>query len=249
METELNKLDNQIIPVFCHKCNNDTMHKILHSESKYGEVNNEFDDWFSWEDFYQIIQCQGCKCISFRKCGTTSKDYDENGLENINESLFPFRSKHSLVKKIFIHIPYNLRTIYHETIDCYNNGNLILSGAGIRAIVEVLCNENNIEDGEIEYTKENGEIACKRSNNLQGKINGLYEKNLLSLKNSQILHEHRFLGNKAVHEVISPNKAELKLAIEILEHMFDEIYEIPQKANLLTNERLKKQPTPIINNL
>jgi len=123
---------------------------------------------------------------------------------------------------------------------CYNNENLTLCGAGVRALVEGLCNENKIVDGEIESTKRDGSKVKKRADNLQGRINGLAEKGKLTKENAEILHEHRFLGNTAIHDLSAPTKEELNLAITIIEHVFDNIYEIPEMATQLKNKRLKK---------
>lgn len=43
-----------------------------------------------------------------------------------------------------------------------------------------------------------------------------------------------------MHDLSIPSKEELSLAIEILEHIFDSLYEIPRKGSQLKNKRLKK---------
>jgi hypothetical protein len=39
----------------------------------------------------------------------------------------------------------------------------------------------------------------------------------------------------------TPTKEELSLALEILEHVFDTLYEIPEKAIQLRHKRLEKK--------
>jgi hypothetical protein len=41
-----------------------------------------------------------------------------------------------------------------------------------------------------------------------------------------------------MHDLAAPGKGDLKLAIEILEHVFDNLYEIPNKAIQLKRNRL-----------
>jgi hypothetical protein len=77
---------------------------------------------------------------------------------------------------------------------------------------------------------------------LQGKINGLHEKGKLTKEHAEILHEHRYLGNTSIHDLAAPSKEELSLALEIIEHVFDTIYEIPEKAIQLRHKRLRKGP-------
>jgi hypothetical protein len=66
--------------------------------------------------------------------------------------------------------------------------------------------------------------------NLEGRISGLQEKGLLTQTSAQTLHEHRYLGNSAVHELARPSTDELKLAVEIVEHALEQLYELPEKA-------------------
>lgn len=239
-KTEFNKSVNKILQVFCLTCKNTNRHKVLTSVDQSGKESMGYDGWFYWNSDYQIIECQGCGNISFRNESSNSEEYDEEGYHS-NELIYPKRTSDTWNTKDFFNIPYNLRRIYRETIDCYNNENLTLCGAGARALVEGLCKENGIIDGEVEYTKANGSIETKRVDNLQGKINGLYEKGKLTKENAEILHEHRFLGNTAIHNLSAPIKEELTLALEIIEHVFDNLYEIPQKALQLKQKRILKQ--------
>ena len=239
-KTELNKSVGEILQVICLTCKNTNRHKVLTSVETSDKECLGDDCWVYWDSKFQIIECQGCGGISFRSEHSNSEDFDEEGY-CVNELIYPKRTKGTWNTKDFFNIPYNLRRIYRETIDCYNNENLTMCGAGIRALVEGLCKENDIEDGEIEITKADGTIIKKRVDNLKGKINGLHEKGKLTKENADILHEHRFLGNTAIHDLSAPSKEELSLAIEIIEHVFDNLYEIPEKAMQLKHTRLRKQ--------
>lgn len=95
----------------------------------------------------------------------------------------------------------------------------------------------------MEVTKPDGTVEIKRKNNLEGKISGLSEKGLLTKKNAELLHEHRYIGNDAVHELSRPSDSDLKIAIEIVVHMFESLYEIPEKAEALKIARTKKSKT------
>ncbi len=233
----LNKSINEIKELICITCKIETSHIVLTSV----DSNGVEDDWFYWDTKHQIIQCQGCKSLSFRKENTNSEDHDEEGNSDITESLFPKRNNETWNSKDFFNIPYNLKRIYKETIDCYNNDNLTLCAAGIRALIEGLCKENGVFDGEVEYVKKDGTIVKKRLTNLAGKINGLYEKGELTKRNADVLHEHRFLGSEAIHDLSIPSKKDLALAIEITEHTFDSLYEMPNKASQLKYTRLRKK--------
>jgi hypothetical protein len=56
---------------------------------------------------------------------------------------------------------------------------------------------------------------------------------LLTESSSQTLHEYRYLGNDAVHELARPSDDELRLAIDIIELTLEQLYELPEKAEEL----------------
>jgi hypothetical protein len=237
-KTELNLAVGAIVEVLCINCKILTRHKILTSVDVKGK--EEMDDYetFHWHDSSQIIQCQGCEGISFRRESSNSEDYDpENEEYPKTEQIFPKRTKTTWNSKDFFNIPYNLRRIYRETVDCYNNDNSTLTAAGLRALVEGICKENGVTNGSVEKIENDGKITKMTSNKLDGKINGLYEKGKLTKDNADNLHEIRFLGNEAIHDLERPNKDELAIAIEISEHMLDSIYEVKNKAKQLKNLR------------
>ncbi|MGB0879463.1 MAG: DUF4145 domain-containing protein [Polaribacter sp.] len=240
IEFENDKTKDNIEKVLCRSCENDTKHKVLTSINEKG--TEDFGDYASidWSSDYEIIQCLGCDTISFRNCSTNSEDTNHKFIPIPTILIYPRRGKDSLFTKHYFNVPFNLQRIYSETIDSYNNGNLILCGAGVRALVEGLCQKNGITEGNVEITKKDGSKEKKLRSNLQGKINGLHESGKLTTQHANILHEHRFLGNKAIHELSIPSKEDLNLAIEIVENVFDTLYEVPNKGMQLKNKRLKK---------
>ena len=159
-------------------------------------------------------------------------------------AVYPKRSDKTLAVKDYYNVPNTLRRIYRETIECFNNDALTLCAAGLRAIIEGICADQNIQDGPVLITKPDGSTETKRKDNLEGKIAGLGEKGIVAQKNATILHQHRFLGNEAVHELAQPSSDELTLATEIIEHILDALYEMPDKAEELQRiraKRIKKQ--------
>ena len=51
------------------------------------------------------------------------------------------------------------------------------------------------------------------------------------------------MGNKAVHELDQPSKEELELAISIVEHTLENIYELPGKAAEMRMRKRRRQNT------
>jgi hypothetical protein len=239
-KTELNKSEGKIYQVICPNCKNKTRHKVIASVDTNGRIDFDFDEWVGWQISHQIIECQGCSGVSFRIQNSDSEThYDERG-PDYEELLYPKRTTESWNAKSFPNLPYDLRRIYRETVDCYNNENLTLCGAGVRALVEGLCKANGIIEHQIDVPKPDGTTKKKWVfRNLEDKINELHNRGKMTKGSADILHEHRFLGNKALHELSLPAKEELSLALEIIESVFDSLYEIPEKASELKRRRLK----------
>lgn len=197
-----------------------------------------------WSSSHQVIQCQGCMESSFRQVNWFSEDVQQIGHEEWDDgervTLYPKRSNNTISVKEFWEVPNNLRRIYRESIDCYNNNSFTLTAAGLRALIEGLCAELKIKDGPKLVTKRDGSQEIERLDNLEGKISGLHEKGYLTERNAGVLHEHRFMGNNAVHELSYPSRDELTLAIEIIEHTFDAIFEMPAKGNELKIQRARR---------
>ena len=172
IETEMNKTKDKVIKVLCQQCKRETNHVVL---SSVNEVETEYwddDDYLKWQTDYEIIQCKGCDEISFRLIG-----YDPEPSEGVNslslEEIFPRRNVETINIISFHNVPYNINKLYQETINCYNNYITTLCAAGIRAMVEGICLDKGIKNGEVEYTDNNGQKNKKRKDNLEGKINGL----------------------------------------------------------------------------
>lgn len=223
--------------VLCPECHRETDHLIVEAVNVY--FRGEYDSEFSVDGAtdYQIIECQGCHTFSFRTEGWFSED------DGRNINLYPKRSEDELPVRDLLRInrkTIKLRKIYREVIQTYNNELYTLCAAGLRSIIEGICAERNISDGQVEYTDKNGDKKASRSKKLQGKIAGLAEKDVLTKDNAEILHELRFLGNEAVHELATPQPEELQLGIEIIEHILENIYDLPAKAKELKAIRAEK---------
>jgi ribosomal protein S27E len=229
IDTE-NKSKGDICKVLCTDCKHETNHEVLYSLLLHKK--EEFEEYSWHEDEYQVVRCLGCNEISFRIIKSDSELQNlETGYYDVAEIIYPRRTKETINGKIYLNLPSTIKTLYNETIDCYNNNILLLCAAGLRSLIEGICQDK--ESGTV--LKDDG--TKNISKNLEGKINGLYKKGILTEDYAKVLHEHRYLGNKAVHELSIPSRSELELAIGIIEHILDSIYEIPAKGNKLMHLR------------
>jgi len=227
-----------IVKSVCVDCKRVTSHKVLASTQ-----NSGYEDWgngegLDWSENDLIIQCQGCEAISFLRESSNSEDYDQFG-PCITTTVFPDASVDTFGFQLSSYVPENISRIFRESIKCFNSGAYILCAVGIRAVIEAICNDKKVKSGNVRvYTKEG--YTNKRKSDLRGKIAGLYEKGILTKRNADILHQHRFLGNEAIHELSVPTKKELMLALEIAHNLIMNLYDIPVKAAELKQARIKR---------
>lgn len=228
-----NETKDKIVLIHCTECKRSTRHQVCISLDKKGSESDEQEGWsIDWSDRYQVVECQGCETVSFRHLSWFSEHQyaDEDGT---TERIYPLRNKDAVSARPYHNVPSNLRRIYTELIDCFNNDSSTLCAAGLRALVDGICAQQGIVDGPVEAPARGGGTHIIRRDSLEGRIAGLQEKGLLTQQSAQTLHEHRYLGNSAVHELARPSTDELKLAIEIIEHALDQLYELPKKAAAL----------------
>jgi hypothetical protein len=247
MQTEFDTTKDRILKVYCAKCSGNTDHVVLQStqtsdDQLVGYDSRKIPEYISWSDTYQIIKCQGCCTVSFRheKWNSESVGY----YDGTSVLLYPKRNEDTIACRELGYVPCGIRRVYKETIDCYNNDCLTLATVGLRAVIEGICADQKVKKGRVEIQRPDGTTTTEVKKNLEGKISGLCEKGILTEKNSTILHQHRYLGNEAAHQLIEPSREELKLAVEIIEHMLESLYEIPEKGEQLRFEKSRRRRTP-----
>ena len=110
-------------------------------------------------------------------------------------------------------LPENLYRIYSETLGALNSGSPVLTGIGIRAIIETVCKDKK---------------ATGRD--LYDRINDLVGQGVLTTEGAEILHKLRVLGNAAAHEVKPHSSTQLGLAFDVVEHLLQGVYILPHHA-------------------
>jgi len=172
-----------------------------------------------WTVDHQIIQCLGCKTISFRKASSSSEDwvqtsYDGEGEYAVDESIYPSRVDgiKSLGDETH-YLPTKVRRIYDETLQALSSQSPILAGIGLRALLETVCKEKNAT-----------------GHDLLKKIDSLVGASVLTPASAAILHKIRTLGNLSAHEVQPHSDRQLGLALNIVEHLLKDVYILPKQA-------------------
>ena len=184
-----------------------THHEVMASIDNSGEYGDI--DWWS---NYQVIMCQGCKTLSFRQASGTSEDHIQIGEDEweLNESvqLYPARKAGSRgFGDDVIHLPTTIALLYEETRTTLLNSSPVLTGIGLRALVETVCKEKQAP-----------------GSSLQQRIDGLLNMGILTRTDAAVLHEIRTMGNEAAHEAKPHSDEQLSLAMEVVEHLLKSVY-------------------------
>ncbi|MFA6597110.1 MAG: DUF4145 domain-containing protein [Ignavibacteriaceae bacterium] len=205
----------------CSDCTGQTNHKVLTSIETVSDDHEGIQYW----EMFEIVQCQGCKTISFRQNNQCSEDYvfDREGemeLEN-HVQLFPGRvaGRHKLKNCGYLDDP--IEKIYDETHSALCNNLSILTGIGIRALIEVVCKDKKA-----------------KGRDLEKKIDDLVKNGILTNDGADILHSLRIMGNKAAHEVAPASQEVLDIAFDVVEHLLEGVYLLPLKAKKLPKRNI-----------
>ncbi|WP_242224692.1 DUF4145 domain-containing protein [Bacillus cereus group sp. BfR-BA-01380] len=236
--------------VYCSRCKGKTKHLIITS---YKEKSGGDDDFY-WYDNYYIVQCAGCDNTSFvRQYGDEFKVERINGEIEDTFTVYPeepkvetdeeiwkreFEMLYFMPPKLFRYVPQNLNNLYKQTINVYNSQQNILCAAGLRTIIEGICNELNIKKGHI-YDKDGSKKLNEKNkeiytDNLAGRIFGLYEEGHIIFTQALLLQKIKNIGNSAVHDIVEPSIEILQQTIEIIDTILYNIYEL-DKHDLLSD--------------
>jgi hypothetical protein len=220
----------------CNSCNSDTNHKVIIGVNEEG-----YSEEYCFSIEHYIIQCLGCENISYRKEISCSEDDPE---WDPTVHIFPEKEKPTIDKndKIMF-LNHKLKHVYKETIDALNANFIILSAAGLRAIVESLFDYCYYKHYLLKNPISKNRISLRKLHNLKKKIDFLSNEKYISSNNQINLHQVRFLGNHAVHAIEDITYNEVILAFEIVNHILLDLFVNTGKGSELKfyNEQRKSK--------
>lgn len=199
-----------LLECMCFRCSGIRRHVVLFRHEK---SRDEFE--------HELVECEGCGHLSYRR---TLLVTSEKGVDQVaHEQLYPeFESPKRLPMDMEFcsAVPSKIEDLYNETISCLNAGCRILVVAGLRALVEAICLNDGLTKG-----------------NLNAKINLLHGKARITEHQAQALHEVRYFGNAALHEISEPDEEELRLGIEVIESVIKHLFIDPVRTKRLKQKR------------
>lgn len=201
--------------VDCRSCGCSTRHEILfqHDEESDPDVYHEKDTW-------QVVRCLGCNATGFRH---RNDDYenvweDQEGVvrHSVEIDVFPRVIRNHKKLGSLHHVPSLIKRAYTQTLSAYSEKAFVLASIGLRATIEAVCNQLKLG-----------------GSSLERRIDQLYKGGYVSNGDKKLLHAIRFLGNDAAHEIKEPKESELRVALEIIEHLLNSVFILEKKARSL----------------
>jgi len=207
--------NSEIIYSDCRACCRPTRHDILWGHEQYDDPE-DYHESYQW----QVVQCRGCNTVGFR---LQNDDYEQISVDadgdvhhTITITTFPrVLSNHVGLSGIYW-VPSLIAKVYRQTLSAYGEKAYVLASIGLRATIEAVCNHLKISGA-----------------NLEKRIDQLFKGGYVSNEDKKRLHAIRFLGNDAAHEVKEPTEADLRVALEIVEHLLNSVFILTRKAKSL----------------
>lgn len=219
---EAQTMEGQQLLVPCTGCGGNPRNHHIHKE--YADHWEVEEAGITGVSIYQICKCAGCNDIRFRIESHNSEDIDyDSDKRVVYEKVYPEAKEESRPSIETVDLPDPVARIYKDTVIAKDAGAMILAGGGLRAIVEALCQDKEVP-----------------GSNLQDKIDNLARQGYLATPQADLLHEERYLGNAALHEIVAPSRQDLQDGFDIIETLLATIYLLPDKARRLQQKRTRQ---------
>lgn len=199
----------------CRACGRNTRHEILfqHIEDISPEYYHERETW-------QVVRCLGCETIGFRyrhdDFENVWEDHDGTVQHDIVITDYPRVIRNHKKLGSLYYVPALISRAYTQTLSAYSDQAFVLASIGLRATIEAVCNHLKLS-----------------GSSLEKRIDQLYRGGYVSNGDKKLLHAIRFLGNDAAHEIKEPKESELRVALEIVEHLLNSVFILEKKAKSL----------------
>src|SRR5690349_5614907 len=120
--------------LYCNRCKRESNHNL---RGNYYSADTDEETLFEESEDCSLYECAGCEAP------TLLVEYRNSGMgdDETDISLFPERRSSWRLPKDFVKLPARLTQTYRETVSAYNNGDLLLSTIGLRALIEGVCDD------------------------------------------------------------------------------------------------------------
>lgn len=206
---------SKLIWIDCRTCCRETRHEILFTHTE------EIDpDGYHERYLWQSVRCLGCHTCGFllthEDLESLEENFDGSISHEVTQSQYPTAiAGHHPLKEIYF-LPDLITKVYKQTLQALSSKSYILASIGLRACIEAVCNDLKIA-----------------GNSLEKRIDQLFKAGHISNSDKKLLHATRFLGNDAAHEIKEPSFSDIRVALDIVEHLLNSVFILKSKAESL----------------
>ena len=189
------------IVIMCNGCLKDTYHRIVLEHSI-----SEGDEHVQSSTSYQIVECLGCRNITYRTVRLCSEWMDEDG-DYYPECTYypPLVSRKEPVW--FKELPHDIQSVLSELYIALHAKSHYLATFGARTVLDLLI------------TKKIGDVGT-----FQQKLAKLKSEKHISTEEANLIEVVIEAGNASVHRGFSPDGKSLKHVLDILETVLYKFY-------------------------
>lgn len=204
----------------CRSCARLTRHEVLFSFDDQG------DEYYQEVDRWQVLQCRGCDTLGFRHQNEDHENLQQDWEGSLEPTVVIRCYPHAIPEhKLLSHInavPALIQNVYKQSVAAYAAGSSIIAGMGLRTTIEAVCNHLEISGASLEK-----------------RIDALLKNGHISSSDKKRLHGIRFLGNDAAHNIRNPPATELRVALEIIEHLINSVFILEMRAKGLLDTTIE----------
>lgn len=227
LEREINFSQN-IETCLCIKCKTYLKHEVL---TDIYHSYDEYDGILTMYYNHRILRCINCDSISYQNKTVNSEEVYQIGEEvdgspiwedNAQINFYPVRDEVTAFSKEFQKIlPEEIYLTYEEVIVALNNNMPLLTGLGLRTLLEQI----------IKY--------FGRSDDLGVILTQFEEDGFISTKQRELLDSIRYLGNDAAHRADSKSRKDLILHLKVLENLIQQLFVYYKMGEESSKKRLR----------
>ncbi len=202
-------------------------HRLLSSVVRSGVQGGDPQFYISWENTYQVLECQECDNVTLRVRHWNDEAQWSQNKKDYQDSYYP--PIVSRPKPIwFDNLESKFQDVLEEVYIALDANTRFLAAFGARSAIDMLIVD---KIGDVGTFKE--------------KLNNLESEGYIDPIEKELLEAVTEAGNAAAHRGYAPDETLLNSVIDILESLFDRIYFKPNRdKELLEKARELKKKIP-----
>jgi uncharacterized protein YutE (UPF0331/DUF86 family) len=213
--------------IFCNECLREMTHRILSSVQRKGYQDLSPDFGISWENYYEVLECQECQNVTFRIRHWDDEAQFSHDQRDYQDTYYP-PSVSRPKPPWFDKLDGKFQEVLHEIYVALHANIRFLAAFGARTALDMLIVDKIGDTG-----------------TFKSKMDKLETDGYIDSTERELLDAITEAGNAAAHRGYAPDERRLNSVIDILESLFDKFYIKPERdKELLEKARELKSRIP-----